>query len=155
MPNYQMIQLGTDIVYIPRIQATLDRFGDRFLQRVYTPTEQHDCEYAHARGDRGQNLLPDKIIPTARSLSINYLAGRWAAKEAVAKALGTGFAGVRYTDIEIRRHISGAPSVCLYGAAAAKASAWGECHWQLSLSHDRDYCVATALLVCLPSTTPQ
>lgn len=130
-----MIRIGTDIVYIPRIQAALDRFGDRFLQRVYTPGEQQDCGYQEAN------------YSLAR---INQLAGRWAAKEAVAKALGTGWRGVGYTDIEIRRDRSGAPTIYLHQRAAIIVTAWGKSEWQLSLSHDRDYAISTALLICSP-----
>ncbi len=121
------IYLGTDIVYIPRIQATLDRFGDRFLQKVYTPAEQKDC---------GQ-------INSVHST----------AKEAIVKALGTGWRGLRYTDVEVQRLNSGAPNVQLHGTAAALASARGNCQWQLSLSHDGDYCTATAIALCSPPTT--
>lgn len=124
-----MLRLGTDIVYIPRIAGALERFGDRFLQRIYTPAEQQDCSC--------------RQIP-----NINQLAGRWAAKEAVAKALLTGFRGFSYTDIEIRRQANGAPQVSLHGNAAALAASLGKCQWQLSLSHDCDYCVATVLLIC-------
>lgn len=132
-----MIRLGTDIVYIPRIQAALERFGDRFLRRVYTSVEQQDC------GCQG-------VIGNPLASSINQLAGRWAAKEAVVKALGTGWRGVGYTDVEIRRELSGAPSVRLYGRARAVVAAWEGGEWQLSLSHDQDYAIATALLVCSP-----
>ena len=128
-----MLRLGTDVVYIPRIQSALERFGDRFLQRVYTVGEQRDCGYL-------------KDAPTRPS--INRLAARWAAKEAVVKALGTGWRGVSYTDIEIRRQSSGAPAVYLYSRAAAKVAAWGASQWHLSLSHDGDYATATAILVC-------
>ncbi|MBV9385770.1 MAG: holo-ACP synthase [Chroococcidiopsidaceae cyanobacterium CP_BM_ER_R8_30] len=127
-----MIRLGTDIVYIPRIQEALSRFGHRFLQRVYTPSEQQDCGY-------GQN--------TSCRPSIHRLAGRWAAKKAIAKALETRWRGVGYTDIEIIRLPSGAPTVSLHRRAAAIVSAWQESQWQLSLSHDGDYAVATVLLV--------
>ena len=122
-------RVGTDIVYIPRIAVALNRFGDRFLQRIYTPLEQQDCGY----GD-------------APSYKIEKLAGRWAAKEAVVKALGTGFAGIRYTDIEIRRLPGQAPQVFLDASAKVQTSALGECQWQLSISHDRDYAIATAIL---------
>lgn len=134
------IYLGTDIVYVPRIQAALERWGDRFVQRVYTSVEQQDCEYlnSHQRNAKG------RINPVL----CNRLAGRWAAKEAVAKALGTGWRGIRYTDIEIQRLSSGAPKVCLHGAAAAIVAVWADCQWQLSLSHDGDYCVATAIALC-------
>ena len=130
-----MIRLGTDIVYMPRIKAAVERFGDRFLQRVYTLDEQQDCGYTQDDSSR---------------LSINQLAGRWAAKEAVAKALGTGWRGVSYTDIEIRRLPTGAPRVFLHHSAAAQTADWGNCQWQLSISHDGDYSIATAILVCLP-----
>lgn len=126
-------RLGTDIVYIPRIQAMVERFGDRFLRRVYTPGEQLDC----GLGDR---------LPTRTT--INKLAGRWAAKEAVVKALGTGWRGVGYTDIEIRRSQSGVPIVHLHGRAMVLLSTFLEVQWQLSLSHDGDYAIATAILVC-------
>lgn len=132
-----MIRLGTDMVHIPRIQATVDRFGDRFLQRVYTQVEQQDCVYG-----------------SLKRTSVNQLAGRWAAKEAVAKALGTGWQGVSYTDIEIRRQSSGAPAVHLYRQAALVVEVWGEAQWQLSISHDGDYAIATALLVCSTAKPP-
>ncbi|MBW4637852.1 MAG: holo-ACP synthase [Gloeocapsa sp. UFS-A4-WI-NPMV-4B04] len=141
-----MIRLGTDIVYIPRIQAAIDRFGDRFLQRVYTPKEQLDCGYTQ---QLSINPLASRLLPLA-SRSINQLAGRWAAKEAVVKALGTGWRGVGYTDIEIERELSGAPSVHLHQRAAIIVATWGESQWQLSLSHDQDYAIATALLICSP-----
>ena len=133
-----MIRLGTDIVYIPRIQAAINRFGDRFLQRVYTLAEQHDCGYGDA----------------ASRPSVERLAGRWAAKEAVAKALGTGWQGVGYTDIEIHRQPSGAPTVHLHKGAAAQVATWGESQWQLSLSHDGNYAIATALLICSDGIAP-
>ncbi len=131
------IHLGTDIICIPRIQAALDRFGERFVRRVYTPAEQEDCGV----GDRFTNSS------SVSQKAIARLAGRWAAKEAAAKALGTGWQGIRYTDIEIQRLASGAPAVRLHGAAAAVAATWGECQWQLSISHDRDYCVAVAIAI--------
>lgn len=127
-----MIRLGTDIVYIPRIQAAIERFGARFLQRVYTPGEQQDCGYGKDASSRP---------------SIHQLAGRWAAKEAVVKALATGWRGVSYTDIEIRRQPSGAPKVLLHRGATRVVAAWGEGQWQLSLSHDGNYAIATAILV--------
>ncbi len=159
-----MIRLGTDIVYIPRIQAAVERFGDRFLQRVYTPIEQQHCGY----------YSKEAVHP-----SFERLAGRWAAKEAVVKALGTGWRGVSYTDVEISWATSGKPLVTLHDRAAAVAAALGEQQsamdgdgflqldflqletspankassmdssnfWQLSLSHDRNYAIATAIFV--------
>lgn len=125
-----MFRLGTDIVYIPRIGCAITRFGDRFLQRVYTPAEQLDCGWGNSHN------------PAV----INKLAGRWAAKEAVVKALGTGWRGVAYTEVEIRRQPSGAPGVQLHGRAMELIAAREEVQWQLSLSHDGDYAIATALL---------
>jgi holo-[acyl-carrier protein] synthase len=135
------IYLGTDLVYVPRIQTALDRFGDRFLRKVYTPAEQKDCgQISFARSTKGK----------MGRMSSHQLAGRWAAKEAVVKALGTG---LRYTEVEIQRSDTGAPKLLLYGAAAALASAWGNCQWRLSLSHDGDYCTATAIALCTPLAT--
>ncbi|MBD2094345.1 holo-ACP synthase [Trichocoleus sp. FACHB-591] len=136
------IRLGTDIVYIPRIQAALDRFGERFLKRVYTPAEQQDA------GALIQVPVPVGLREKRTDVSASRLAGRWAAKEAVAKALGTGWRGLRYTDIEVQRQPSGQPKVCLYGAAAIAVSTWGDYHWQVSLSHDGDYAIATAIAFC-------
>ncbi len=167
-----MIRLGTDIVYIPRIQAAIERFGKRFLEKVYTNYEQQNCS-------------SDTLTRT----SINKLAGRWAAKEAVVKALGTGWRGVSYTDVEIRRYSSGMPYVVLYNNAAtimaglggekgdkgdkgdkgveenmlftSPSSPWtfppypSSPEWQLSLSHDRDYAIATAILIAETQTTPR
>ena len=141
------IRLGTDIVYIPRIQTALERFGERFLQRVYTFTEQRDCWSSDTHLVNAQGRI--------NRVSVSRLAGRWAAKEAVAKALGTGWRGLRYTDIEIQRHSSGAPQVYLYPAAVALVADWGPCDWQLSLSHDGDYAIATAIAYCSAPKTSQ
>jgi holo-[acyl-carrier protein] synthase len=126
------MRVGTDIVYIPRIQALVTRFGERFLQRVYTPIEQENCG------------LCDQIT----RMAINKLAGRWAAKEAVVKALGTGWRGISYTDVEICRHHSGVPFVVLYNNALVTVAKYGiDNHCQLSFSHDGDYATATAIFV--------
>ncbi|MBF2062920.1 MAG: holo-ACP synthase [Calothrix sp. C42_A2020_038] len=135
-------RVGTDIVYIPRIEALVTRFGERFLQRVYTATERENC---------GCNKINRMVI--------NKLAGRWAAKEAVVKALGTGWQGIGYTDVEICRHKSGVPFVVLHNKALVIVAKQGiDNHWQncqLSLSHDGDYATATAIFVapgtfCIP-----
>lgn len=128
-----MLRLGTDIIYIPRIEKVLKQFGDRFLRRVYTPNELLDCRY-------------DRNFPSRNAM--NKLAGRWAAKEAVVKALGTGWQGVGYTDVEICRQSSGVPVVQLRGRALVVVKSWGQLQWQLSLSHDEDYAIATAILIC-------
>ncbi|MGG6293007.1 holo-ACP synthase [Leptolyngbya sp. AN02str] len=131
------IRIGTDIVYIPRIKSALERFGDRFLERVYTSTEQQDCWQPFA----------DRAIASG----IAKLAGRWAAKEAIVKALGTGWRDIRYVDVEIQRTANGAPQVCLHRRAAVIAAQQGNGQWQLSLSHDTDYAIATAIFFSHPS----
>lgn len=141
------IRLGTDLVYIPRIRDAVQRFGYRFLQRIYTIAEQQAC---------GLTLAPETDRPSASLTApppqvISHLAARWAAKEAVVKALGTGWRGISYRDIEIQRQASGAPAVCLYGPTAQfLAATWSTYQWQLSLSHDGHYAIASAILICLP-----
>jgi holo-[acyl-carrier protein] synthase len=115
------LRTGVDIVELERIARTVSRWGDRFLQRVFTPSE-----LAYCRGN----------IPS--------LAARWAAKEAVAKALETGAwrQGVRWLDIEVVRGNDGPPAVRLHGAALEQAERMGLAHWSLSLSHSRGVAVA-------------
>ncbi len=119
-----MVYTGIDIVEIERIQKAIERWGDRFTRRIYTPAEIVLC--------RGR---------------AESLAARWAAKEAVTKALATGWRGINYTEIEIQRQMSGAPTVYLHGKAAALVATWNNFSWQLSLSHDRDYAIAVAILI--------
>ncbi|MER2599163.1 MAG: holo-ACP synthase [Caldilineales bacterium] len=122
-----MITIGVDMVEVSRIERALQRWGERFLRRVYT-----DAEIAYCAG-RTQSL-----------------AARWAAKEAVSKALGTGWAAqaeheagwVDWNEIEVARLPSGQPMVQLHGKAAARAAALGLSAWQLSLSHTPAYAVA-------------
>jgi holo-[acyl-carrier protein] synthase len=117
-----MLRTGVDSIEIERLTHAVDRFGARFLDRIFTPTELDDC---------GQR--------------IESLAGRFAAKEAVAKALGTGIwrAGIGWTDIEVRRDsVSGAPHLSLHGAAATRAADLGLNEWSLSISHDRSRALA-------------
>ena len=114
-----MLTTGVDIIEIPRIQQVLDRYGQRFLKRVFTPDE-----IAYCRG-RAPNL-----------------AGRFAAKEATMKALGTGVRGVNWKDIEVVRAESGAPSVKLHGRAEQRAERLHVGEISLSISHSREYAVA-------------
>lgn len=126
--------MGTDIVYIPRIQSAFEQFGDRFLARVYTPSEQQIFHQRRATAHHPRQRWHSSIV---------YLAGRWAAKEAIVKAMGTGWQGIRYTDISIESYASGAPSVAIVNKSETWAFKPGQ--WQLSLSHDGDYAIATAL----------
>ena len=114
-----MLSTGVDIIEIPRIKKTLDRYGERFLKRIFTPDE-----IAYCRG-RSPNL-----------------AGRFAAKEATMKALGTGVRGVGWKDIEVIRAESGAPSVKLHGRAKARAEMLQVSDLSLSISHSREVAVA-------------
>ena len=114
-----MLTTGVDIIEIPRIKQVLDRYGQRFLNRVFTPDE-----IAYCRG-RAPNL-----------------AGRFAAKEAAMKALGTGVRGVGWKDIEVIRADSGAPSLRLHGRAEKRAERLQVGEMSLSISHSREYAVA-------------
>ena len=110
---------GVDIIEISRVGQVLERYGRRFLERVFTPDE-----IAYCRG-RPANL-----------------AARFAAKEATMKALGTGVRGVSWKDIEVVRHESGAPSIRLQGRAKLRAQRLGVAEIALSISHSREYAVA-------------
>lgn len=112
---------GIDIVEIARIKRALDRWGARFLERVYTPAEIELC----------QNRAPE-------------LASRFAAKEAVAKAFRDN-SGISWRDIEILADQSGAPIVCLHGKAKAKAEEFGLKELVITLSHSKEYAIASVV----------
>ncbi len=116
------LQVGVDIVEISRVQAVLERFGERFLRRLYTPAEQDLC--------RGR--VPE-------------LAVRFAAKEATMKALGTGRRGVGWREIEILSDRRGRPLLFLHGRARERAAELGLQHFAVSLSHERHLAVATVV----------
>ncbi len=103
---------GIDLIEPARIAATIARFGERFLGRVFTPTERQLC---HNR--------------------TNSLAARFAAKEAVAKVLGTGLGDVAWREIEILANARGRPVLVLHGNAANRAAQLGLTHWSISLTH--------------------
>ena len=111
--------VGVDIIEIDRIQATLQRHGDRFLKRIYTP-----LEIAYCRG------------------KTHRLAGRFAAKEATMKALGTGVRGVSWQDVEVIPNRRGKPLLYLHGGALARAKQLKLHDAEVSLSHSRRYAVA-------------
>ncbi len=118
-----MYSVGVDIIEIERIQGVLDRWGQRFLRRVYTPAEADHC--------RGR---------------VASLAARFAAKEAVSKALGTGIGRVRWHDIEVLPDARGKPEVRLHGHARQRANASRLTDVAISLSHSREYAVAFVLM---------
>lgn len=112
--------IGTDIVEIDRIEKASSREG--FLKKIFTTRE---IEHLKSR-----NLRPE------------FIAGRFAAKEAIVKALGTGFQGVRFQEIEIENDILGKPLVLLSGNAKKIASKEGDYIFHLSISHGRDNAIA-------------
>jgi holo-[acyl-carrier protein] synthase len=116
------LHVGTDLVEIPRIEALLRRFGQRFVDRIYTPAEQR-----RARGRPSE------------------LAARFAAKEATMKALGTGRVGVGWRDIEVLADLRGRPTVRLHGRAAGRAAELGLTGFAVSLSHERTLAIATVI----------
>ncbi|MDZ7728200.1 MAG: holo-ACP synthase [Dehalococcoidia bacterium] len=114
--------VGIDIIEIDRIEDVISRHGERFLQRVYTPDE-----IAHCRGRIGE------------------LAARFAAKEAVMKALGTGVRGVSWRDIEVLPNRRGKPLVFLYGRGAKRAEAIELRGLEISLTHSKAYAIASVV----------
>ena len=114
-----MLRNGVDIIEIARLQRSIDKYGDRFLQRVYTPAE------IERYGNKTWSL-----------------AARWAAKEAVSKALGTGIGPVGWTEIEVLEDDQRAPVLRLSGRAADLARELGLTEWAVSLSHTDDLAIA-------------
>lgn len=111
--------VGVDIIEIGRVEAALERFGERFLRRVYSAVEVASC--------RGR---------------VHELAARFAAKEAVMKALGTGARGVAWREIEVLPNHRGKPLVYLHGRARERAERIGLTGMDVSMSHSREYAVA-------------
>ena len=112
--------IGTDIIEVKRIEQSIERYGQRFLDRIFTLSEQ---EYCLKHRDSGR-----------------HFAGRFAAKEAVAKALGTGLTeGLGWLDIVIGNEENGKPSLTL---SPAVAEAYGSPRLHVSISHSRDYALA-------------
>jgi holo-[acyl-carrier protein] synthase len=120
-----IIGVGVDIVEIRRIKEAVER-NNNFLEKLFTDTE---LEYLNSR-----------------KLSPEYIAGRFAAKEAVSKALGTGIRGFGFRDIEINRNELGKPIVVLKGKAKLIAEQFGKYSMHLSISHGEDSAVAYAVM---------
>ena len=122
------IGIGTDIVEVLRIAQMIERHGELFLNRVYTPREIEYC--------------------SARRAANQHYAGRWAAKEAILKAFGTGWArGIQWRDMEIRNDGAGKPTVALGGGARDICEQLGIGDMMISISHCRSH--ATAFAVAL------
>jgi len=123
-----MLRTGIDLIEIERVRDLLERYGRRFLERVFTSQEIAEV---------GENVAS--------------LAGRFAAKEAVSKALGTGIGAVAWREIEILRGPRREPLLHLHGGAARLAGELGLQEWSLSISHSQTDAVAMAVAI---SSTP-
>jgi len=120
------LAIGTDIVECLRIAQMIERHGELFINRVYTPYEIQYCQ--------------------SRKQSTQHFAGRWAAKEAVLKALGTGWIkGISWRDVEVRNDSGGKPSIALYGGAKEIAQQLKLQQMLISISHCRSHATAFAM----------
>ncbi len=123
-----ILGIGTDITECLRIARMIERHGELFLSRVYTPEELHYCQ--------------------CRKQATQHFAGRWAAKEAVLKALGTGWIrGITWRDVEIRNASGGRPSVLLHEGALDAAARLGVVEVLVSISHCHTHATAYAVAV--------
>jgi holo-[acyl-carrier protein] synthase len=137
-----ILGIGTDIIECPRIGKMIENHGELFLRRIYTEREIRYCQ--------------------ARKHAIEHFAGRWAAKEAILKAIGTGRShGIARTDIEVRNGPGGRPQVMVCGRARETAIERGIADIQLAIAHCRTYATAYAMAVgrtvappAPPSSTP-
>jgi holo-[acyl-carrier protein] synthase len=121
-----IVGTGIDIAEVPRIRQSIERFGQRFLQRIYTLGEMRYCDSKANRVER--------------------YAARFAAKEAAMKALGTGWSrGVRWVDVEVVRQKGGRPTIKLHGEAAKIADALGVKNISLSITHTADQAFAQVI----------
>ncbi len=116
------LRAGIDLCEISRLREAVERHGERLLARIFTVTEREQCEGNYAS-----------------------LAARFAAKEAVSKALGTGLGPIAFTDIEIVRGENREPILRLHGKAQEKANELYLTEWAISLSHTREYAMASVV----------
>ena len=122
-----IVGTGIDISEVPRIKASIARFGDRFLRRIFTEAEIRYCDSKANRVER--------------------YAARFAAKEAAMKAIGTGWNyGVTWRDVEVCRQPGGRPTIAFHGKAAEFAAKLGAVRTALSLSHTKEYAIAQVIL---------
>ncbi len=122
----EIVAHGIDLVDCPRIEAMVERHGKRFIQRVFTAAEQ-----AYAEANKN---------------GIEKLAGRFAAKEAVLKLMGTGWRGkIAWTDVEVINNSSGQPEVTLGGEVKKIAGKLGIKHISISITHTANFAIASAV----------
>lgn len=120
--------LGIDVTEVDRVALALERWGDRFVERLFRPGE----------------LSARRRNPRARA---QHVAGRFAAKEAAMKALGTGWRGLAFREIEVRRDARGKPLLGLHGRALARARELGVTSMEVSISHSGGTAVAVVALL--------
>ncbi len=118
---------GIDIVEVPRIAQSIERFGERFINRIFTPAEIRYCQ--------------------SKANAVERFAARFAAKEAAMKAIGTGMrGGVTWHDFEVGREPGGRPTMLFHGKAAQVAQALGGRRAHLSVSHTEQHAIAYVVL---------
>ena len=117
-----ILKTGVDIIEIKRIQSAMDRYGERFLKRIFTELEIFEC--------RGR----------AEAVAVHF-----AAKEAASKALGTGIGPISWRDVETLHNWTGEPYLVLHGSAEQIANRRGLTDWAVSLSHSRDNAIAVVV----------
>jgi len=118
------LRTGVDLIEISRIEEVIARHGKHYLERIYTPAELEQC------GRRAESL-----------------AGRFAAKEAVAKALGCGIGDVTWKEIEVLGDEQNAPVLTLHGAAEKMVKKMGLTTWSVSISHSQSHSVAMVVML--------
>ncbi len=122
----KIVAHGIDLVDCPRIEQMIDRHGERFINRVFTEAEQ-------AYADSNRN-------------NVEKLAGRFAAKEAILKLMGTGWRGkIAWTDIEVKNDDAGRPEVTLAGEVKKIADKLGIEHISISITHTANFAIASAV----------
>lgn len=121
-----IIGIGTDIIEVLRIAQMIERHGELFINRVYTPDEIRYCQ--------------------SRKMATQHFAGRWAAKEAILKAIGTGWRrGISWRDVEVLSAQGGQPTVALHDGALDVAQRLGIEEVLISISHCRSHATAHAV----------
>lgn len=118
------LRTGVDLIEISRIREVIARHGKHYLERIYTPAELEQC------GKRPESL-----------------AGRFAAKEAVAKALGCGIGDIGWKEIEVLGDEQNAPVLTLHGAAEQLAKEVGVTTWSVSISHSQSHSIASVVMI--------
>lgn len=131
----ELIAHGIDLVDFPRIEEMIERHGDRFLNRVFTAVEQQ-----YARGHRNP---------------VEKYAGRFAAKEAVLKLIGTGWRGkIAWTDVEVANNPAGRPEVRLSGEVKEIAEKLGIRQISISITHTANFAIASAVALAQSDAAP-